>query len=314
MTYKNHALADLFPVLSPAEMTEFVKDIKAAGLLSPIVIFEGQILDGRHRYEACQIVGIEPRFEQWDGADPLEYVLSANLARRHLTVGQRAILADKVANLKPGDNQHSVSKPSEKPANTQNEVGGIPPTSRKSAAERVGASKDSVKVAHKIVAASPELAKQVEAGTMSLNKAEKMVDAAKQAAPVEAVQTDKMGFNIPHKLLPAWNLGEAPKVAMKKVIELRDLIKEAEAKQNKLYVEINRPTIMAALETAHNQLSLAVPYAVCPVCNGQKRDGCSQCKGRGFISKFLWTQTVPSEMKELRALAIKSQHGKEVDD
>jgi hypothetical protein len=50
----------------------------------PILIYEGQILDGRNRYRACMIAGVDAKFATFDRArdgDPLAYV--RNLRRRH---------------------------------------------------------------------------------------------------------------------------------------------------------------------------------------------------------------------------------------
>lgn len=44
-----------------------VEDIEANGLLEPIVIHGGQVLDGWHRLEACRKADVEPRFRRWDG-------------------------------------------------------------------------------------------------------------------------------------------------------------------------------------------------------------------------------------------------------
>ncbi len=90
-----HPVAALFPLIpvdSP-EFGELVADIGEHGLLQPIVLHEGKILDGRNRYRACQHTGVKPRFEEWSGASPTAYVLSLNLHRRHLTEDQRAAIA-----------------------------------------------------------------------------------------------------------------------------------------------------------------------------------------------------------------------------
>jgi ParB-like chromosome segregation protein Spo0J len=95
MTPPAHAYADLFPLLDKTALSELAADIKANGLHQPIILFGGQVLDGRNRLRACQQAGVEPRFEEYTGDDDqaLAYALSANLHRRHLNSAQRAALA-----------------------------------------------------------------------------------------------------------------------------------------------------------------------------------------------------------------------------
>jgi hypothetical protein len=52
-------LADLFPRMTEAEFTALVEDIKANGLRQPIVLYQGKILDGRHRQDAAKLAGRE---------------------------------------------------------------------------------------------------------------------------------------------------------------------------------------------------------------------------------------------------------------
>ena len=58
MKMKPHPFADILPLLEGEAFDSLVADIRANGLLEPIMIHEGLILDGRNRYRACEAAGI----------------------------------------------------------------------------------------------------------------------------------------------------------------------------------------------------------------------------------------------------------------
>lgn len=90
--YSEHRYAKLFRVADSDDQAYLRDSIKRSGLIEPIMLFEGAILDGRHRYKACIITGTEPRFEEFTGTheEAVRYVLGKNLARRQLKAGERA--------------------------------------------------------------------------------------------------------------------------------------------------------------------------------------------------------------------------------
>lgn len=97
-----HPAAKIFPLMSDDELRELARDIGEKGLLQPIMLFEGKVLDGRNRLLACRAAGVTPRFEEWtprDGLTPTAWVVSLNLERRHLTSDQRACCAVEVLPL-----------------------------------------------------------------------------------------------------------------------------------------------------------------------------------------------------------------------
>jgi hypothetical protein len=84
-----HPAALIFPEMPDPEYQALRADIKEHGLLEPLTLCDGMLLDGRHRYRACTELGMPPRFEQYTGTDPEAFVRSRNEHRRHLTPEQR---------------------------------------------------------------------------------------------------------------------------------------------------------------------------------------------------------------------------------
>lgn len=82
-------------MMLPAEFEDLKADILRNGLLTPVYLFNGEIVDGRNRYLACRAVGIEPKFQQFTGTESelLPFVVSLNIQRRHLNQSQKACLA-----------------------------------------------------------------------------------------------------------------------------------------------------------------------------------------------------------------------------
>lgn len=86
-----HPAAGVFPMMSAKQFAELKADIEANGLIVPIVLCEGKILDGRNRCQACAELGVPAKFKAYTG-DPYAYVWSANGARRDLVNEQKAII------------------------------------------------------------------------------------------------------------------------------------------------------------------------------------------------------------------------------
>src|SRR3974377_1659591 len=93
MTLESHPLAALFPLLSGTEFDDLVMDVKQHGILEPIWLYQGRILDGRNRYRAAQASGVDCPMREYRGSRPIDFVVSLNLKRRHLNESQRAMVA-----------------------------------------------------------------------------------------------------------------------------------------------------------------------------------------------------------------------------
>lgn len=154
---KIHEAASLFPQMSDAAFLELKNDIAHYGQQVPIIIQNGYLLDGRHRYRACRELGIEPNIQEIPASnDPVhQLVASLNLHRRHLADGQRAVIAARLANLDVGANQHTAQA-----------------VSQAQAASDLKVSIDSLQRAKSVLlSGSPGLIKMVEAGSIGVSSA-----------------------------------------------------------------------------------------------------------------------------------------------
>ena len=89
-----HPVSKIFPLMQGEQYDKLVQDIRENGLLEPIWLHEGQIIDGRNRYRACLEAGVELDTREWNGEGSLiQFIVSLNLRRRHLTSSQRAAAA-----------------------------------------------------------------------------------------------------------------------------------------------------------------------------------------------------------------------------
>ena len=89
-----HEIANLFPMMEKERMIDLIESIQKDGLIHQITLFEGKILDGRNRFEACEKTGVEPNFAEFTGSqeDALRFVWNENWHRRDLSSSQRAAI------------------------------------------------------------------------------------------------------------------------------------------------------------------------------------------------------------------------------
>ena len=178
----DHPLADIFPLMEGDEFAALVEDIKANGLREPITLYEDKILDGRNRYRAVVKAELQYRlkeenFRHYTSGDPLGFVVSANLHRRHLNESQRAAIAAKLVTTTFGSNQYNKAT-----------VG------NKQAAIMLGVSEATVKMAKEVAKkAAPEISLLVQKGELRLGAAKQLlkVDKSQQVAALEKIKVEK---------------------------------------------------------------------------------------------------------------------------
>lgn len=92
--YEQHPVAiALMPGgMDDAEFDAFCADVEQRGIIYPITIHEGKVLDGWHRYRAAQRTGCAVREIEYNGTDPAGYIAACNVLRRKLSSLQRALV------------------------------------------------------------------------------------------------------------------------------------------------------------------------------------------------------------------------------
>jgi hypothetical protein len=160
-----HELSTVFSSFEDTvEFKELVDSIKKEGLNHSILIWQDKIVDGRHRHKACRLAGVEPHYEYLPDDMSLQQVMdrviAENILRRHLTTGQRAMIAASLANM-----THGGDRKSDQGTNSSDDK------SNKSAAKSLNVGPTAVKDAKEVKRDAPDLARKVERGEMTLNAA-----------------------------------------------------------------------------------------------------------------------------------------------
>ncbi len=110
MKMKAHPAATLMPKLSTSAFVQLKDDIERHGLREPIWMKNGKIVDGRHRWRACQELGIKCDTKEFAGDDVEAFVMSANLHRRHLTNAQRRALIARIIKNDPSRTDREIGR------------------------------------------------------------------------------------------------------------------------------------------------------------------------------------------------------------
>jgi ParB-like chromosome segregation protein Spo0J len=220
--YEDHPSAAIFPLMDSDDLQGLADDILKNGLREKIVLLEQKILDGRNRYRACQIAGVEAKFMVFEGHDPTAFVLSKNIHRRNITKSQRAAIAADLLPLIENEarrkNTKSVSASDGQAASPQKtDVEKIPPAeaseqkspqpteesesqkSRDVAAKALDVNPRYVSYAKLIKNEAPDLHEQVKQGTITLTQAKKALAkriAGKHSDPKAGKKVDPQPFTV----------------------------------------------------------------------------------------------------------------------
>ncbi len=226
-----HPLCTLFPRLPDAELQSLADDIRAHGLREPIVTHGGMILDGGNRWRACELAGVMPTTVEYTGPSLVAFVLSANLHRRHLSPGQQAAIVAAAQDW-------AKAQPVGNPAFRKQSCNVAPLETAAGRAAESGASLRTQKMADKVAKASPDLARKVAHGEISLPAAVRQVDPPRPREQEPAPVSEPAPAPADHPMFDAGDFA----AALQELDDLRRIVDAEEplAEARKLIAELRR--------------------------------------------------------------------------
>lgn len=164
-----HEASMIFPMLDDDDLMSLAGDIEKNGQREPCLVSSGKILDGRNRWMACMLKGIKAKVKEiQEPDDPVSFVLSLNLHRRHLTPSQASMCAARAREIYEKQAKERMV------AGTKTDpVENLPQgKARDIAGKAFGVSGKSVDHAKRVIEKGiPELVKAVDEGRMAVSTA-----------------------------------------------------------------------------------------------------------------------------------------------
>ena len=195
-----HPVADLFPIYSDEEFQAACQDVEKNGFHNSVkVTKEGVLLDGRNRIQIGYAIEKDPPLERMDIADPIAYIISENIIRRHLTPWEKVKIADNLAQMKNGGDRKSE----------EIRIRDRTVMTREEAAKMVGTRPQAISEARLIRDFAPQEIEKLDRGETTLDAAAKV--AAKNKKESLAKET-------PEKFVPKAPMLELESIQDKKIV------------------------------------------------------------------------------------------------
>ena len=298
---KFHPVCEVFPKMSAEHFEALKADIAKHGVLQPVETFDGSIIDGRHRWLACQALGVNCPTREWKGREEeiVDHVTSLNKMRRHLSKSEWSAVA---VDLEIVEAQLAAER-QKRLGRTQTPLASNEAKGGKAAAivaDQVGVSRASVERAKQLKKLDPEEFEKAKQGEKSvsagLRDAKKKVEAKKAAEkPADDFGRDEEGRAIPDAALAAVFARRVEFEALNREVHATKRKIEALA-QEAIGCELHLNEIQGASKTVASNLLAAAPHAVCPYPSKDHKT-CRMCEGRRWVKKSSWN-AIPDDIRE----------------
>jgi hypothetical protein len=281
---------DLSKVWKPMPDNDFARMVETAKRFGgihndPAVVWEGKIIDGRHRQAACVKAGVPFQYREFHGDYDAarEWVIAKNFNRRHMTPSQRAMM---VASLQECDNKH-------KPRTDQAiSIAATAQVSRDLAGQALQLKKtgDDILI-EKVLSGETSISKALREKKKEMQKIPGADDRTALGTNIrrrdrvdlsEDMYTDATGKVVPPALQEAWKF-EGTFSTQRDQVE-RTILFTKRLMQSPAGVGLSE-THLKNLGDLARDLDMKRPYYICPHCEGNGDCTCDKCQrkwlGRG---------------------------------
>jgi N6-adenosine-specific RNA methylase IME4 len=170
--YIQHPIGAINPKLQDWEYQELKTDILKNGIQQPIVIYEGKILDGWHKYNIAVSASMEFPTTIYTGSCPTDYVASTlegrNLTKEHKAAIMLALNGDRI----PVTIKTTINAPTK---GKKGFTATANPNSSRSIAKKLNINRDTVQKVTKLKNESPEIFDKVVKGDLTYADAARIV-------------------------------------------------------------------------------------------------------------------------------------------
>jgi len=175
------------PEMADEEFSELMEDIRLHSQLLPIWMRDGEIIDGRKRFMACQKLGIEPKMiDLSPEQDPENLAYSLNILRTQYTPSQRAMFAAKRATATKRD---AVMMRRDRQKDTTAHLLSYPKTVSQASKEVAVSATLTTQAKSVLRRATPEVVSAVERGELTLHAARQIIKTTRKESQPQAVDT-----------------------------------------------------------------------------------------------------------------------------
>lgn len=299
-------IRSLFPRPDADQRQRLAEDIRRNGVLTPVLTFQGEVVDGLTRSEIAAELGIPCPSVEYAGHedDLLSHILGLNLCRRHLNPSQRAAIA-----IRAGLMERAYANQDRRPGRPSGEHRPAAGRAVERVAERVSASPKYVQLADKLNSQSPELLDRVVAGEMTLPAAldelkarrepEPAAELAQVAEAAPDVPRDALGHRLPLDLVPVFADGDLFDELERHLLAARRLCRQlckcsAGARLDRVALEADARNLLMECRAKR-------PHTICPNCYDAPYR-CQTCSQSGWLCRAVFDLLPEAERVEWERL------------